>query len=114
MGSSAIQLWRERGRRFQQAGVRPVLFAEHVSHIRFGDHLPDDADCDWRARCEMTATLWIAGRSRSKTMTLKVSVCRDRMMVALLLAILGFAGCSRSPEAKRSATIIRRSEEHTS
>ena len=36
-------------------------------------------------------------------MTLKVSVCRDRMMVALLLAILGFAGCSRSPEAKSAA-----------
>src|ERR1017187_7176667 len=34
-----------------------------------------------------------------------VSLCRDRMMVALLLVAVASAGCMRSPEAKSAAYI---------
>src|ERR1017187_4887405 len=38
-------------------------------------------------------------------MRLTLSLCRDRMMVALLLGVLAFVGCMRSPEAKSAAYI---------
>ena len=38
-------------------------------------------------------------------MKFTLSLCRDRMMVALLLGVLAFAGCMRSPEAKSAAYI---------
>ena len=38
-------------------------------------------------------------------MRFTLSLCRDRMMVALLLGVLAFVGCMRSPEAKSAAYI---------